>query len=53
MLFTKLKNLLDAIDYKLTYDIIASIFQTYGNEDDIFYHQFVKAVVDVSQILGK
>ncbi|KAF7995201.1 hypothetical protein HCN44_004673 [Aphidius gifuensis] len=51
--FTKLKNLLDAFDYKLTYNILATIFQTHGNDVDIFYNQFVQSVVDVTLIFEK
>lgn len=52
MPFQKLGNLFDAIDYKLTYRIIATMFQTYGNDDCIFYYQFVQSVVDITQIFG-
>ncbi|XP_044003947.1 calpain-A-like [Aphidius gifuensis] len=51
--FEKLRKLLDDIDYELTYDIIATIFHTHGNDVDIFYHQFVQAVVDVTLIFDK
>ncbi|KAF7994390.1 hypothetical protein HCN44_003862 [Aphidius gifuensis] len=51
--FSKLKNLFDAFDYELTYNIIATIFQTHGNDVDIFYHQFVQSVVDVTLIFEK
>ncbi|XP_044003950.1 calpain-B-like [Aphidius gifuensis] len=40
--FAKLKDLFDAFDYKLTYNIIATIFQSHGNDVDIFYNQFVQ-----------
>ncbi|XP_044003941.1 uncharacterized protein LOC122849315 [Aphidius gifuensis] len=35
---------------KLTQSLIA---MKYGNLDDIFFHQFVQAVVDITQIFGK
>ncbi|KAF7994391.1 hypothetical protein HCN44_003863 [Aphidius gifuensis] len=51
--FAKLKNLFDAFDYKLTYDIIATVFHTHGNDVDIFYNQFLQSVVDVTLIFEK
>ncbi|KAF7994371.1 hypothetical protein HCN44_003843 [Aphidius gifuensis] len=51
--YKNLRDTLDDIGYKLTYNMIATIFQKYGNLDDIFFHQFVQAVVDITQIFGK
>ncbi|KAF7996626.1 hypothetical protein HCN44_002272 [Aphidius gifuensis] len=51
--FTKFKKLLDSIDYKLTYNMIVTIYQTYGNGDDIFYQEFVQSVIDITKIFAK
>ncbi|KAF7994403.1 hypothetical protein HCN44_003875 [Aphidius gifuensis] len=50
--FAKFKNLLGAINYKLTQRLISTIFQTHGNVDDIFYHQFLQSVVDITKTFG-